>query len=805
MKRIYIYVLMALAAAAAVSCVEEKIGMENVASDTYGVYFPSQKNTGHIEFTPIGKEGEDGKVVTSYTKSFEINRLKPEGEIVVPLTVLPDDGTFTCSEVKFTEGQTKTSFVVTLSPDAELGRTYKCSISVDDPSYADAYSQYDAGIDFSVIVVEWKRLVGGGGEQYGRYRDDCLTAAYMGINTTEWKSKENTEVIFEERTDKPGYFRLTDVYSGKFWGPNGGIAVEDAEKYFMNPKIIIDATDPDKVVFPYQGIGMDYGYGEIGICSLVSEYMDDFVEGFEPSDSRYGTFDKETGIIEFPVEGLLVLEGGYPYIYGNPNGLFRIVLPGFNPIDYGVTLKAGYSENGTVRVDYSFGYNVRRIKYAVYPGVLTEDLAKARARLIDEDAAAPAALETEGTLEISSLEKTGVYTLVTANYGEDGVMADYSFVEFSYIMSGEDVPVEVTPELIATDRNSALGFTAENSLELYVRGKDIVQAYLLVVRGDQSAAAKDELIEKFFTKNILTGQIRPLDDESLGRLNGGGLSDIFYGLTPGHAYTVMVYADNGYRKDIIIAVGRTKGEYSIVNDSFYYDPDPELSTIKAVENPEELEGEYDFYAVDLMKSGNQREKIGTVSITVETGLNSAGTAHVPVGIWAKGLTGSGAAEAGLEDDSMYFPFMAEEEGTGSFIASCPNTYSKWDPAEQDYVPVCYLQDGMIELPLGPGCIGSYSDGTPLYCMWVADPESDALLYGGYVEGLDNTRAIAFGSSYAYYRTYGLSFSGLGLFGWDSTYYLEPMRIFSAYDSLLLVPKSQDETAAVRFEKSYRMR
>ncbi len=800
---------MTLAVSVLLSCVEEKITRPDSAEDlggSYGVYFPSQKTGGQIEFTPIGKEGNDGEEVTEYKVTVEVNRLKGEDEIIVPLVITPDEGMFSYTDVKFGEGQTKTTFELTLSSEAEVGKVYDCSISIEDPTYVYAYSQYDAGIDISAIVVEWKEVVGPNGEKYGRYRDEMLTAAYQGINTTLWKSNENTEVLFEERSDKPGYFRLTDVYSAKFWGPNGGLDILEAKKYFMNPKIIIDATNPERVIFPYQGIGMDYGYGEIYLCSVISEYMDLFFDGFEPSDNLYGTYNKKTGIIEFPVGGLFVIEDEVPYMQVNATGAFRVVLPGFTPVDHSVAMKAEYPENGEVKIDYTFGSHVSKIKYGIYPGVLTKDIAKARAKLIDADSDALVVTEDgDEPLVVKDLEKTGEYTLVTANYDEDGKYADCSFIVFSYIATGEEVPVEVIPELIATNKNSSLGFTAENSLELYVSGKDIREAYLLVVRGDHSATPKEELIENFFTKNITAGAIRPMSDEALNLLNGGGFSDIFYGLAPGYSYTAMIYADNGYKKDLAVTVGKTKGEYDIIYDSFYYDPRPEETTVNPIEDPLSLGGYYDFYAIDLMKDKNVREKIGTVHFEISTGLNAAGTAHIPTGLYVKGLTGTGAQTAGLEDDTMYFKLIYDENEETCYIASQPYTYAKYDEAEEDYVPEVYILDGKIELPLGPGCVGSYSDGTPLYSMWIADPSNEALLYGGTVEGLDGTKALAFACSLAYYNQYGLSFSGMGLFGWDSTYYMGVMKIFSAYDSILLIPQKEDEPAPVRFEKSYRMR
>lgn len=532
--RLFIYAFMALLAGTLVSCVEENLYEAGTPDleNCYGVYFPSQENLKSHEFEPVEEGSED-----TYTKTFIVKRLKGEGAIKVPYTI-SDAKMFTGSEISFEDGQTSTTFDLTLSNDAEVGITYDCNISITDPGYALSYSEYKTGMDFSMIVVKWNRLKGPEGEEYGRWRDDFISAIFNG------PCMENENVIIEERDDKPGYFRIKDAYSPAFWGPAFGETEEAFAPYFFNSELIVDASNPEKVFIPYQRL-FDAGFangGTIGIVQFTDKNLD-----IEPSESLYGTYDIEKGIIEYPKDAFYITEDGVPYWYGNANEMFRIVLPGFNPVDYSLTLEPGLAYGGELEVAYTFGADVSKIRYAIYPGKLSDAAIKDKADEIGNDKE-PNAVEirepAEGTFTVSGLEDTGVYTIVTVNYTTDpddatepDIIAGYSSENFNYIKAGEDVPVVMTVELNTTDKFASAGLTSENSLEMYVAGTDIQKAYMLIDKESAFAGLPDAIMPDLFEMLIENRAIEPLDDETLEEINGTGLLDVADGLVPGELQT----------------------------------------------------------------------------------------------------------------------------------------------------------------------------------------------------------------------------------------------------------------------------
>lgn len=774
--RIFTNVLIMLIAGTFVSCVEENL-YESGAPDLencYGVYFPSQENLTDNEFEPI-KEGSDA----TYTKTFTVKRLKSEGAITVPVTVTGDK--FTATEIKFADGEYETSFDVTLASDAAVGVVYDCNVSVDDPEYALAYSEYKSAMDFTMVVVKWDRLEGPDGEKYGRWRDDLLTSL-LGVVP----AVENTEVIVEERADKPGYFRLSDVYSPKVWGPVLYGTSEGVDSYILNPQIIVDATNETKVFIPAHSTGLNMSpFGVSGMLYMYP-YTDRYFS-IEPSESLYGTYDKETGTIEFPVDAFMSVVGGNAYNYGNHNEWFRIMLPGFKPIDYSVTLEPGLSAGGEVNIVYTFGSDVSRFRYGVYPGKLNDVQAAEKAQELADDNEAPEVLDPEeGYIAVSGLEKTGVYTIVTANYAKNAAdpmepdeYKDYSIADFTYIASGDQVPVVLTAELNTTDKYASLGYTGENSFEVYLCGKDIQKAYMILDKGDYSQFPGSLLEELLFKSLIENEIIEPLDDDILAEINGEGYLDVTGDLMPGTVYSLMVYAFNGYKWDVITVPAMTAGDYNIIYDSFSYSTNPSYSDITPAESIDELCGTFDYYGVDILKGDKVRKKIGTVTIS------SPAAGYLIV----EGLTGAGAEAAGLESDVLVYTFR------NGMINSLPTDYT-----DDEKNPIVYMQDDKLALPLGIGYVGlNPSDKNVI--LWALNSYSESLLYAGKVEGADGTEAIAFVDSGIYSRS-GYSFSGISLCGFDSPDYNSALKIFSAYDEPLLVPvEAGRRSAAKRTEEA----
>lgn len=771
----YIYALAAGLALTAVSCVQEEDAPKGVPEDTYGVYFPSQVNIKNHELEPKA-EGED----QSHVLEFTAKRLNTEGYISVPLEVTPVEF-FTASELKFEDGQKEATFRVTLSDKAQVGVQYKCNVAITDRDYALTYSELNSAMDFSAMIVKWNTLSDASANKFGRWRDDLLGSMFVGV-----PAFENKKVVVQERADKPGYFRLTKVYTPEYLLESGlfkpGTTPEQlAGNVDPSTVIVIDASNPESVVLPLQRMGFDVGYGPMLMGSFSDKYLN-----IDPSQSLYGKYDKENGVITFPKDGLIVGDDQNGIFPANSRGLFRFVLPGFSVLDYSVSFNPeAPSTDGTVKIKYAFGSDVAKIKYAVYPGNLSAGQVNDKAKELRNDDGAKVLDVKQGTLTVSGLDKTGTYTLVSANYAaapssttESDAYADCNSVVFNYIKAGDDVPVNLLVEVNATDKYTSQGFTSDRSLEFYIQGQNIQEAYVLPMRGNFSNPGyKDILINQIFKPLINAGQLRPADDEMLAEINGDGYLDIVAALVPETSYSVIVYAFNGYKWDLIAVSAATKGKYNIIYDDFIYDADPQNSDLKPFKDLSSVEGEYDYYAFNLLKGDKfpTREKIGTVQIV------NAGEGMLA----AVGLTGNGMQAAGVDEPDMMMLPLTE---SGYFTSMSYPFMSQDVMAEDPFL--YYMQDGKIKLPLGPAFIGK--TGQQQIITLAVKGLSDALLIGGEVTGVDGSKAIVITSSMQYSQ-YGYDFTGLGLAAYDSADFGEAVKMFTAYDGLMLIPAGQAAT------------
>lgn len=145
------------------------------------------------------------------------------------------------------------------------------------------------------------------------YTDDIVGPLFS-------KSPVTYEVEIEESVENPGKYRLVNPY-GEVFPHNKPGAWDDSQTYYM----VIDATDPDAVVIPQQALGVDWGYGMMGVWCMVENYL---AQGAPASyvEPYYGKL--KDGVITFPAKSLIVLDDDGAY-YANGNGAFKVVLPGY--------------------------------------------------------------------------------------------------------------------------------------------------------------------------------------------------------------------------------------------------------------------------------------------------------------------------------------------------------------------------------------------------------------------------------------------------------------------------------------------
>ena len=132
-----------------------------------------------------------------------------------------------------------------------------------------------------------------------RYTDDVLSPLFSGYDMVTY------DVEVQERTDRPGFFRMKNPY-GLGHPYNSPEEVLEGDYY-----IEIDATDPQAVSIPLQEMGVDWGYGP---CKMLSM----------PDAAYRGKF--ENSVITFPTPHSISIMMGENMYKTNTSGGFRLDL-----------------------------------------------------------------------------------------------------------------------------------------------------------------------------------------------------------------------------------------------------------------------------------------------------------------------------------------------------------------------------------------------------------------------------------------------------------------------------------------------
>ncbi|MBQ6861889.1 MAG: hypothetical protein IJN98_04680 [Alistipes sp.] len=430
-------------------------------------------------------------VQTSYTVSAEdtsvtlpVLRIETDGALDVPVLATfaeGEEGLFNVpASVAFADGEKSALIDVTFAfADLTPGKSYSFSLTLDDPTLTTPYGNSQVGL--TIAVPEPYVLLG-----KGLIRDDIITSLFS-VDNVEW------EVEIYENTNQPGYIFLKNAYTSLYpYNEPGDYVTED--KYF-----VVNIADPNRVIIPKQGLGMDWNPTEYG----------EFIVG----TTAPGTL--KDNIITFPVKGLLVgmmiySEGDFGW-YANTNGLFRIALPGAVLTDF--TMEAAYAgfrawvDGSTfpiVAVASEEDTDVASLAFSFVEGDITADFAaEAEAIAADPKNKAEFTMEEDGLrfaecMSPESLEGGKVYTCVVVPYDADGEAAVDSAIAVAFYFPG--VGASEAPECQVAAK---MGYVSEYVPDYSANYPDDTYLFWMI----EGQELKEVYLAGFFAQGTIDGMI----------------------------------------------------------------------------------------------------------------------------------------------------------------------------------------------------------------------------------------------------------------------------------------------------------
>ena len=352
----FFYALLALATVGMVACSEDTTTFEPGPQEVegcYGVYFPDAEAC--ETQGPLGEVSVDPSEATEYV--YTAYRTNTEGAITVPVNVaLNTESMFTVSALEFADGADVAEFSVVLSPDAEVGKPYTLSLSIDDPQYVTQYESANSNaVSVTITRVKWIDV----GECM--YTEDVLTSwwgftfdgAWAGMTHPSYKVKVQVradsinEAAFQAALDGTGsdaglsgVYRLVNAYRVGPWGDPSDPSLETDPVY-----TIIYANPYNRAYIPLQELGIAINGGESSVYSMVGYLIDSGAEA-DITEDMYGYF--KNGTLQFPVQALVGCPGG-SYVgnntyYANGDGAFALTIaPALGK--YELVLPEGYNDN----------------------------------------------------------------------------------------------------------------------------------------------------------------------------------------------------------------------------------------------------------------------------------------------------------------------------------------------------------------------------------------------------------------------------------------------------------------------------
>lgn len=435
-------------------------------------------------------------------------------------------------EISFAKGEKESKLVIAVNQDNLVdGESYALDFRIRDEKATTAYGL--SAFSMLAVLPEPYVLLG-----TATLHEDLLTTFFEVETGKAW------ECEVYENANVPGMLYFKNAFTSEYpYNEPGDYVTTD--KYFM-----VNVKNHDKVYIPYQGLGMDWGYGEFGVVSLISAY-------FEGAPDNWGTL--KDGVITFPQKGILIQMADYKdggFYTSNGSGAFVIHLPGAILTDYSV--EASYSGmfvdpegNAEPVIDIAAGDDVAAVNYliisqdqdvnAAFEGIVAGADSVQTVEIVDNAARIQPALEP------------GLYYMVYCPVDAEGELQtdDAGVLDFYFPGASAEKP-EVEAALQALDIDkvfsesiiSKYGLANYNSFAFVIGGKDIKSVRTLMA---ETAVIEGAAAEEGLTFEMLCAKYGEDDTEAVSAIEADGYyANGYLELSPETSYTMVVNIENVY-------------------------------------------------------------------------------------------------------------------------------------------------------------------------------------------------------------------------------------------------------------------
>lgn len=512
------------------------------------VYFPntipSEFNVGDDESSvtiPVRRVVTDAAMTVNILASIEQGQ---EGILNIP------------SSVSFEAGSDLANLVITFNRSALVdGTEYKASLLLNDEQNLTQYG--NNMIDITIIPWPWEEL------GTGKYRDGWLCGLFEG-NLVE------LDVTIHKHKSQEGVYMVEEMFGWTFMTEFFGATQSELSGQFSYTptNITIDCSDPANVKIAKQYTGITEG---------IHNYGDFLIESAAP-----GTF--VNGVITFPEDGINAYMTGYSSnpLTTNPDGTFRIMLPGAEITDY--TLTAAYggmlvnSENSgaSAVIDFTYGTDVTGINYVIAEGDVEASAATLAAQIANGTAENILTIEDfvvgAGSVSIKAdLTTPGPYTVVALPLDKENKPLESNAAAASFYfpgMDGGDIPdcdVEAMMGSVSENKPDALEKNPdESSLYFKISGSELKTLHLLAM----STSNIETLVAQGASyEEIIASYGEDFSSIAVPTINETGYyENIWINLNENTSYTMLVQATNIYGRSKVLAVEKST---AAVDTSWY--------------------------------------------------------------------------------------------------------------------------------------------------------------------------------------------------------------------------------------------